>query len=337
MIAPGNRRTPPAADAALLCAVLLAACTAAPPAAAPPPEPVVAEPAAVVPPAVEPSAEEPAAQPPVAEPPVAPVVVVPEAWRTVERPEEAIAGLAAWPGRGARPWLLATAEATDRLLVYDAASGEALRDFGGGGDAAGRFSRPRGIAVAGDLAFVAERGNARVQVLRLPGLSTVGFVAAGDLAAPGALAVVEAGGGVYDLHVEDAGAPAVHRYRVRVSGDGLLAEHATTFTAAGGAEVAAVHPPLGTALYPCPDGGGYLVAADRGEAPTLFRVLDRGSGVEVGSFSGEATAHSDAISIWPAAGDAFPAGALYAVHEGGSVSAFDWRQVAAALGLRGCG
>lgn len=225
---------------AVVVIVLTACSSAPPPSPAPPPqEPVVSEPASAELPAPPPPPQPlPPEEPAEAEPPS---VVVAEAWETVRRPEEAVDSVAVWPGRGARPWLLATAEATDRLLVFDAGTGEPLRDFGGSGEAPGLFRRPHGIAVADDLAFVVERDNARVQVLRLPGLSTLGFVGVGELAHPSGIALVGRGSGVYDLYVTDefepgAGPPdrRVHHYRVEMAADGLTSERVATFGDAAG-------------------------------------------------------------------------------------------------------
>lgn len=160
----------------------------------------------------------------------APPAVEP-AWETGARPEEGIHGVAVWPGTGDRPWLLATAAATHRLLLFDADTGEALRDFGGRGEGDGRFRDPRGVAVVDDLALVAERGGGRVQVLRLPGLSTLGSVGAGVLDRPEGLAVVRRGTGDYELFVSDDARTAaggdprparrLYRFRVRTPGGEL--------------------------------------------------------------------------------------------------------------------
>jgi 3-phytase len=224
-------------------------------------------------------------------------------------------------------------------------------------------------------------------VLRLPGLSTVGYVGGGELASPLGITGAAAGGGVYDLWITDAYPAAqaaapdlgrrVRHYRVRVGGDRFGAEHVAAFgeTAGPGAlhtvESIAVdseagrllvadedasrmglrdygaggrfagrvvegfdHAPEGIALYPCADGGGYWVAADQAPRRTVFLVLDRRTLEPVGRFAGERTANTDGVWLSTVPVPGFPAGALYAAHDDMSVTAFDWRAIAEALGLR---
>ncbi|HEX2164216.1 MAG TPA: hypothetical protein VHM02_09725, partial [Thermoanaerobaculia bacterium] len=167
---------------ALLLAAALGCATAPPPVEEPPPvSPAETETEAVAVPAPPP------------EPPPLPEIAVEPLWETVPRPEEGLAGLAVWPGSGDRPWVIVAAAASHRLVLFDAATGELLRELGSLGEGPGQFREPVAVAVAGDLAFVAERGNARVQVLRLPGLATVGFLGDGELARPAAVAVEPAG------------------------------------------------------------------------------------------------------------------------------------------------
>jgi 3-phytase len=54
-----------------------------------------------------------------------------------------------------------------------------VRDVG-----AGQLKSPKGIAVLDDLAFVVERGNARVQVFRLPAFASLGTFGSGSLQSP---------------------------------------------------------------------------------------------------------------------------------------------------------
>ena len=70
--------------------------------------------------------------------------------------------------------LIASAKSTHRLVVFDADSGERLREVGSEGAALGQFDRPNGVAVFGDMLFVVERDTHRVQVLSLPSFKPVG-------------------------------------------------------------------------------------------------------------------------------------------------------------------
>lgn len=293
--------------AVALVALLLTGCATAPPAAPPAPTPEPAEPAPMEAP-MEVAQEEVAAE----EPPSPASVVVAETWETVRRPEENVDSVAVWPGAGDRAWLLATAKATDRLLVFDAGTGELLREFGGHGDAAGRFRRPNGIAVVHDLAFVVERDNARVQVLRLPGLSTVGFLGEGELEYPYGISVVPTGTGTYDVYVSDNHPPPpagvgddelpppedltrrVHRYRVRVIGDDLTAEPPFLFGAASGP--GALHAVETLMADP---GAGRLLVADEEKTRMGLRDHDLESGTFTGRVVEGFTAEPEGLALYP--------------------------------------
>lgn len=130
-------------------------------------------------------------------------VVVPEAFATPMTPEDNIDSVASWTGADGRTLLLATAKSTGRLVVYDGMTGGFIRHVGGPGAAEGEFERPNGIAVVDDLAFVVERDNRRVQVLRLPGMETVAMFGADVLELPYGLWVHRLDAG-YEVYVTDA-------------------------------------------------------------------------------------------------------------------------------------
>lgn len=346
--------------------LLIAACSASPPPAVL--EPVPEPPAEVAP----------------AEPPAPLAVEVAEAWVSEARPEEGIAALAVWPGGGDRAWVIAAAAATDRLLVLDAGTGEILTEHGATGEIAGRFRRPAGLAVVADLLLVAEAEGGRVQALRLPGLSTAGFLGAGTLRAPGVLAAVAAGSG-YEVWIGDDGEedgrgeivhllftldgdslrgevgapvaaartggdtlaqlaalvadPARGRLLVaeRMSGGGLWVLDADGRFAGRAAEGLAGDPP-GLALFPCGEEGGWWIVAEPGDSDdaTRFRLLDRITLEPAGSFTAPATAGSSAVAASAAATPELPAGAVYALGHEGTVTAFDWSDIASALDLPDC-
>lgn len=89
----------------------------------------------------------------------------------------------------------------------------------------------------------------------------------------------------------------------------------------------------GVALWTCPDGGGYWIAVDQLSPLTTFHLFDRLTLEPRGSFEGLVTAHTDGVALHAIATPRFPGGALYAVHDDKSVSAFDLRNVVAAFGL----
>ncbi|SBV35768.1 NHL repeat containing protein [uncultured Stenotrophomonas sp.] len=97
-----------------------------------------------------------------------PHVVVREAFVTAATPAENIDSPASWLQDGKR-MLVATAKATDALVVYDGDSGRRLRTLGGPGKALGQLQRPNGVATIDDrYLFVVERDNRRVQMFALP-------------------------------------------------------------------------------------------------------------------------------------------------------------------------
>lgn len=93
----------------------------------------------------------------------------------------------------------------------------------------------------------------------------------------------------------------------------------------------------GIALWHCADGSGYWIGADQFVDRTVFHLFDRQGLEHLGSFAGEHTANTDGIWLEQTPSARFPAGVLYAIHDDQALVAFDWRAIAAALGLRvGC-
>ncbi len=90
----------------------------------------------------------------------------------------------------------------------------------------------------------------------------------------------------------------------------------------------------GIALWACPDGSGYWVAADQFRDHTLFHVYDRETLDAKGRFAGRNTGLTDGVWLSQAPSARFPAGVLYASNRDESLSAFDWRDIASTLQLR---
>lgn len=90
----------------------------------------------------------------------------------------------------------------------------------------------------------------------------------------------------------------------------------------------------GLALYACDGGDGYWIGTDQGEQMNAFHVFDRESFSYVGSFRGSRTHSTDGVVLTQRAFGPFPAGAFFASHADGSMSAFSWAEVASVLGLR---
>lgn len=89
----------------------------------------------------------------------------------------------------------------------------------------------------------------------------------------------------------------------------------------------------GVVLWTCGAEGGYWIAVDQLAPLTEFHFFDRVSLAPVGSVRGQTTAYTDGVALHASATRAFPAGALFAVHDDKSVSAFDLRDIARALRL----
>jgi len=129
--------------------------------------------------------------------------LVREAFSSPMTPGDNIDSVASWTAPDGSVLVLATAKATDRLVVYDGFTGAFVRHVGGPGAGAGQFDRPNGIAIADDLVFVVERDNRRVQVLKLPEMESVATFGDDVLQLPYGI-WVNADGGRYELYVTDA-------------------------------------------------------------------------------------------------------------------------------------
>lgn len=145
------------------------------------------------------------AAPPVPQAGAAPAVrTVVERYVSAESPQDELDSLATWPTEDGHTWLIATAKSTHRLVVFDADSGQRLREVGGEGAALGQFDRPNGIAVYGDHLFVVERDNHRVQVLSLPDFKPVGSFGDKELRSPYGLWMTETEPGELEVYVTDS-------------------------------------------------------------------------------------------------------------------------------------
>jgi 3-phytase len=131
------------------------------------------------------------------------VATVAETFQTPMTPADNIDSPASWTTPEGQVWLIATAKATDKLVVYDGQTGAHLRDVGSTGTAPGQFMRPNGIAVVDDLVLIVERDGHRVQVLQLPSFTPLGTFGAEDLRKPYGLWVNKQADG-YDVYVTDS-------------------------------------------------------------------------------------------------------------------------------------
>ena len=324
--------------------------------------------------------------------------VLKEAFVTPLTPRDNVDSPALWMGRDGQALLLATGKKSGHLVAYDGDTGAALGTRGRKGVGAGELDRPNGIFVQGDLVFVVERDNHRVQVLRLPGFESVGMFGAGELKKPYGLWLRETTANHYDVLVTDAymdGEDAqgneivpplatlnarIKRYAVKVEGNTLTATLSGLVgdtTVAGAIRVpesvwgdpahdrlliAEEDLPTGTAvreytldgsfagrtigqdlfkaqaegiaLWQCADGSGYWITTDQYKDRSLFHVWDRITLAHIGAFAGETVGNTDGVWLHQGATRRFPNGVFYAVHDDMGVGAFDWRDVAKAIGVR---
>lgn len=341
--------------------------------------------------------------------------VVAEAFLTAATPQDNIDSPAVWRAPNGRLWLLATAKQGDNLAIFDGDNGERVGQYGRGGAGMGQFRRPNGIAVFGDLAFVVERDNHRVQVLQLslpparsarpgvadprtPQLRPLASFGQAELRQPYGLWVRQTASGTLEAVVTDAymaGEDAngdeipppleqlgrrMQRYELTLGAGAPQVRHLGAFgdtSAEGAIRVPEsvwgdpVHDRLliaeedlatgtalreygldgryrgrtiglglfkaqaeGIALWQCPDGSGYWIATDQYKDRSLFHVFDRASLEHLGAFAGRSVGNTDGVWLQQTGSVRFPEGAFYAVHDDQAVGAFDWREIARALGLR---
>lgn len=99
-------------------------------------------------------------------------------------------------------YIVATAKSTHQLVVYDATNGKEVKRIGTLGSELGQFSRPNGIWIYGDLCFVVERDNKRVQVLKLPDFEPMMTIGDDRLQKPYGLTVFKKEG-KYNIYITD--------------------------------------------------------------------------------------------------------------------------------------
>ena len=218
-------------------------------------------------------------------------VVIPEAYESARLNGDNVDSLAVWAAGG---WLLATAKASDSVVVLDVASGAVVRRLGGSGSGPGQFRRPNGIAVVDDLLVVVERDNRRVQVLALPELKTLGFVGADVLRFPYGVAAFASGAGRYEIYVTDSYlrpddtvppeaelGERVKHFHLEREGATLRSTLVKSFGATSGA--GALHVVESIAADPA---AGRLLVADEADGRHDIKVYSLG-----GEFTGEVLGH----------------------------------------------
>jgi 3-phytase len=237
---------------------------------------------------------------------------VAEAFTTPPSPHDEVDSPTAWSAPGGTRWVISSAKETHQLLVHDGETGALLRRVGAEGEAPGQFKRPNGVFAWGDLLFVAERDNRRVQVLSLPGFRPLATFGEAELRSPYGLWLHEPEAGRLEVWVTDsfmdgadfdvvpplpALAARLKRYTVLVDADAVSARFDGAFgdsTEAGALRV--VESIVGDVAH-----GRLLVAEESTASGTGHRVyhLDgRYSGRDVGIGSGGFAAQAEGLALF---------------------------------------
>lgn len=125
-----------------------------------------------------------------------------ERFITAPKPEANIDSVAVAPGQPAL--LFATAKATDVVKVFDASTGDEIRELGGKGESPENYLRPNGVAVVDDLLVVVERDNRRVNLRSIPDYRVLATFGEEQLQSPYGVWVQALGTGNYRVFVTDA-------------------------------------------------------------------------------------------------------------------------------------
>jgi 3-phytase len=169
------------------------------------------------------------------------VAVLKEAFTTLRDESDNVDSPALWHGENGQNWLLATAKEGNVVIVYDAATGEKITQFGQLGNSQGELNRPNGIAVIDNYAVIVERDNHRIQIISLPDFISLGTFGESFLRLPYGL-TIDQFEGKYHLYVtdnyetpEEETPPAdslgqrVHHFVFTVEKNQVAAEHIKAF------------------------------------------------------------------------------------------------------------
>lgn len=110
-----------------------------------------------------------------------------------------------WDAVGRDPQVLITAKRGNDVLFVDAQSGQLASRRGMAGSESGQLQRPNGIAVTGDVAWIVERDNRRVQLFSLPDMESLGAFGQEVFRKPYGISVIgsDVEAGAYRVYVTD--------------------------------------------------------------------------------------------------------------------------------------
>lgn len=226
--------------------------------------------------------------------PEATIVELKEDFMTARTEPDNIDSPYPWHGPNGEHWIVTTAKEGHALVIYDANDGKTLKRVGKKGTAKGEFNRPNGVVVIDNLAIVVERDNHRVQVLRLPELTSLGFIGEKELRKPYGLTVFKDASGSYALYVTDnyelvedqippdsALGERVRQYRFTATANGLKSEAVRAFGETKGEGVLRIV----ESIYADPTNNRVLIA-EEDERDTYVKVYSL-----EGKFTGETLGH----------------------------------------------
>lgn len=122
---------------------------------------------------------------------------------TAEFPDAGPDSMATYITESGQALLYVVAKDLSHIKIFDAATGEHLRDLSAPGEELGYVSRPNGLEIWNDLLFVVERDNFRVQVWQLPTEEPLMTFGEGELALPYGIAIHDRGDGSADVFITD--------------------------------------------------------------------------------------------------------------------------------------
>ncbi|MFH1832029.1 MAG: phytase [bacterium] len=130
-------------------------------------------------------------------------VTITETFFTEKNSNNNIDSLAVWHSPTGQHWVVTTAKKTHKLFVYDAATGNKIKDFGTFGKSLMQFARPNGIAIIDNLVFVVERDNHRIQAFTLPEFTCVGCAGEENLIRPYGISIYKTKPDTYIAYITD--------------------------------------------------------------------------------------------------------------------------------------
>jgi 3-phytase len=239
------------------------------------------------------------------------VVVIKEAFTTLRDESDNVDSPAVWHGDNGQNWLLATAKEGNNIIVYDAATGEKVTQFGQSGNEAGDLSRPNGISVIDNYAVIVERDNQRIQVFSLPDFSPLGAFGDSVLRFPYGI-TIDQYDGKYHIYVtdnyetpEEETPPAdslgqrVHHFVFTIENNQVLAKHIKAFgDTSGDGVLYKVESILIDRVY------NRLLIADEHEEHRNVKLFDL-----EGNFTGQIIPHNyffyepEGIAVWECEAD----------------------------------